>query len=299
MLLLSFLATGLLGICVALVVRAFALPRMRTAQQVESIELYGYRRPAVAAAPAVDGPALSGLAQRVGTALARRAGADQAELRAMLVSAGFYRLTPQALLGYRAIAAGACALLLVLAAGGQLSLTLFAAALGGAFGWYAPMISVRSAGRRRATTIDRALPDVIDLLVVTVEAGMTLSASMQLAAKRQAGPLGDELRLTLQEQQMGRSLHEALLGMLSRCDTPNMRSFVRSVTQGENLGVSIGSIMRTLAEEMRKRRRADAERRAHQAPVKILFPLVFLILPAFVMTIIVPPLLKMVESFGG
>ena len=299
MLLLSFLATGLFGLVVVLVVRAFSLPRMRMADQVDSIEMYGYHHVSAPVVQAPDGPAFAGLAQGLGTAIARRAGVDQAELRALLVSAGFYRLSPQALLGYRALAAGVAGVLMVLVAGGDLGLTLFAGALGVAFGWYAPMISVRSAARRRARNIDRELPDLIDLLVVTVEAGMSLSASMHLAAKRQSGPLGDEIRLTLQEQQMGRSLHDALLGMLTRCDTPNVRSFVRSVTQGENLGVSVGSIMRSLAEEMRKRRRADAERRAQQAPVKILFPLVFLILPAFVMTIIVPPVLQLLGSFGG
>lgn len=298
MLLLSFIATGLFGLCIALVLRAFALPRMRSAERVDSIQQYGYQVVAAPAAPVADGPALGDVAQRIGSALARRAGVNQDEARKLLVSAGYYRLTPQVLLGYRAIGATGGALLLFLASGGAMPLALLFAAAGGGFGWYAPLISVRSAARRRTTQVDRALPDLIDLLVVTVEGGMTLSASMQLAARRQSGPLGDELRLTLQEQRMGRSLHDSLLGMLARCDTPNVRSFVRSVTQGEHLGVSIGSIMRSLAEEMRKRRRADAERRAQQAPVKILFPLVFLILPAFVMTIIVPPVLRIIDSFA-
>jgi tight adherence protein C len=134
------------------------------------------------------------------------------------------------------------------------------------------------------------------MVVVTVEAGTGLAASLQLAANKNAGPLGDELRLTLQEQRMGRSLHDALLGMLGRCDTPNMRAFVRSVAQGERLGVSIGTIMRNLAVEMRKARRANAEAQAQKAPVKILFPLVFLIMPAFLISILGPPLFQFTST---
>ena len=299
MLLLSLLIIATVGLVAMLVVRALALPHLRTAGQVESIDRYGYKA-AVPVAPAVHGPALAGLAQRIGGTMARHigTGSGQDDLRKLLVSAGYYRLTPQALLGYRVLGGLACGLLMVLAAGGGFAVTLLFGGLGAGFGWCMPIVHVRSAARRRTDQIDHALPDLIDLLVVMVEAGMTLSASMQLASKRETGPLGDELRLTLQEQRMGRSLHDALLGMLTRCDTPNVRSFVRSVTQGENLGVSIGSIMRSLAEEMRKRRRAYAEKQAQKAPVKILFPLVFLILPAFVMTIIVPPILQLMESFS-
>src|SRR5919204_6415803 len=116
--------------------------------------------------------------------------------------------------------------------------------------------------------------------VVAHEAGMGFVGSLQMAAARISGQLGDELKLTLQEQRFGLSINEALMNMLARVETASMRSFVRSVVQGETLGVSIGQLMRDLALEMRRRRRQSAQERAQKAPIKILFPLVFLIFPA-------------------
>jgi tight adherence protein C len=106
------------------------------------------------------------------------------------------------------------------------------------------------------------------------------------------------MRLTLQEQSMGLSTNEAMRNLLLRAETPAMRSFVRSIVQGETLGVSIGEIMRTLATEMRKRRRASAEERAQKAPIKILFPLIFLIFPAMFVILLAPAVFQFIEAFG-
>jgi tight adherence protein C len=120
-----------------------------------------------------------------------------------------------------------------------------------------------------------------------------------MASDRLTGPLGDELRLTLQEQNMGLSINEALSNTMARCDTPSMRSFVRSIVQGETLGVSIGQIMRDLATEMRRRRKASAEERAQKAPIKILFPLVFLIFPAMFIVLLGPALAQFLHAIRG
>jgi tight adherence protein C len=122
---------------------------------------------------------------------------------------------------------------------------------------------------------------------------------LQTANTRLTGPLGEELRLTLQEQTMGLSIQEAMLNMLGRCDTPSMRSFVRSVVQGERLGVSIGQIMRDLAHEMRRRRYATAQEKAQKAPIKILFPLVLLIFPAMFVILLGPAMFLMVRALSG
>jgi tight adherence protein C len=135
--------------------------------------------------------------------------------------------------------------------------------------------------------------------VVTVEAGLGFNGSLDVAAKRFHGPLRDELSLTLQEQRLGLPTNDALTNLLNRCPTPSMRSFVRSVLQGETLGVSIGAILRNLAVDMRKRRRQAAEERAQRAPVKMLFPLIFLLLPALFVVLLFPALYTFLESFGG
>jgi tight adherence protein C len=147
--------------------------------------------------------------------------------------------------------------------------------------------------------VEEDLPELIDLLVVTVEAGLGFNGSLRVAAERFHGPLRDELRLTLQEQRLGLPTSTALTNLLDRCETPSMRSFVRSVLQGENLGVSIGQIMRNLGVEMRKRRRQYAEERAQKAPVKMLFPLIFLLLPALFIVLLFPALYTFLQTFGG
>ena len=163
----------------------------------------------------------------------------------------------------------------------------------------APSSYVDHRARRRHERIDYELPELIDILVVTVEAGLGFAGSLRVAADKLRGPLGQELRLTLQEQNMGLSTTESLNNMLVRADTPGMRSFVRSIVQGEKLGVSIGQIMRNLAIEMRKRRRAAAEEQAQKAPVKMLFPLIFLIFPAMFVVLLVPAIIKISEALGG
>lgn len=97
---------------------------------------------------------------------------------------------------------------------------------------------------------------------------------------------------------MGLAITEALQNMLARAETPAMRSFVRSIIQGETLGVSIGEIMRNLAVEMRKRRRAGAEERAQKAPIKILFPLIFLIFPSMFVILLGPAVFQFMQAFG-
>jgi tight adherence protein C len=167
------------------------------------------------------------------------------------------------------------------------------------FGWRAPLMIIDRRARRRLEQIDYDLPELIDILVVTVEAGLGFSGSIRTASERISGPLGDELRLALQEQNMGLSTEESLRHMLARADTPSVRSFVRAVTQGETLGVSIGDILRSLAVEMRKRRRASAEEQAQKAPIKILFPLVFLIFPAMFVILLGPAIFDFIDAFGG
>jgi tight adherence protein C len=171
--------------------------------------------------------------------------------------------------------------------------------VGGLLGWRLPTVIVQRRAKARYDEIDSELPELIDLLVVSIEAGVGLAGALQMMATRMQGPLGAELRLMQREQSMGLSSDQALSKLLDRCDTVSVRSFVRSLQQGERLGVSIGAILRNLAIEMRTRRRQLAEERAQKAPVKILFPLVFLILPAFVITILAPPVIQVFDSFGS
>ena len=162
------------------------------------------------------------------------------------------------------------------------------------------MTIVRRRARARLERIDRELPELVDLLVVSVESGLGFSSSMQLAAERLEGPLGDEMRLAMQEQTMGLPTDQVLANILTRSDTPSMRSFVRSVRQGESLGVSIGADPpQPRAWRCASVAAAAAEERAQKAPIKILFPLALLIFPALFVVLLAPAMFKLVDAIGG
>jgi tight adherence protein C len=296
------LGLGLAGASAVLVARAAVMPRLRAAESVGRIGSYGFGAKPEDGGSSAARTAADGVASLLGGAAGRFGGFREASLRRELVAAGIYGLSPRKFLGYRVICGVSMPLAwLWLASTGGYSPALAAAGIpiGLLMGWTAPMTIVRRRARRRYDEIDYELPNLIDLLVVTVEAGLGFTGSLQLAAERFGGPLGDELRLTLQEQSMGLSGNEALRNLLERCDTPLMRSFVRSILQGETLGVSIGQIMRDLAIDMRKRRRQAAEERAQKAPIKLLFPLVFLIFPAMFVVILGPAVGTVLNGFGG
>jgi tight adherence protein C len=298
-----FLLIGavLIGTAVALAARAFVMPRMRMNEALEQIPAYGYKGKGEADEPEGLRFALDGLAGMVGGLVGARFGSE-ADLRNKLMSAGLYKISPRKFIGYRVLAlfsVPAVWLWSSSVAGFSGFMVVLGFAIALLAGWTAPLSIVQRRSRRRLTEVDRELPELIDLLIVTVEAGLGFSGSLRVSAERFRGALGEELRLTLQEQNMGLSTEESLRNLLARCETPAMRSFVRSIVQGETLGVSIGQIMRNLAVEMRKRRRQDAEERAQRAPIKILFPLIFLIFPAMFVILLAPAVFGLIRAFGG
>jgi tight adherence protein C len=299
MLLLAIFALALAGTAVGLLLWGMALPRARATARVEQIGTYGHL-PDTSATPA--GPqrrsVISALARRLGDALANRLGGYEEWVRRGLVAAGIYRITPRAFMGYQCLAAVAMAALVMVAFAGEGPLAVMLAAMAAALVTGVPILILRMRARTRVGDIDRGVPDLIDMLVVTIEAGMGFSAALQAASSRLGGPLGDELRLTMQEQRMGMTLRESLTNLGRRVDAPAMHSFVRSVTQGETLGVSVGTVMRNLAREMRVRRRQMAEERAQKAPVKMLFPLVFLMFPSLGIVLLGPAIIEITQSMG-
>jgi len=277
-----------------------SLRRPEGVATLDQIGTYGYVAEAAGGAEDAAGRRpLDTLAGRLGDTAARRYGRfSEAEIRTKLVSAGMYGTTPRKILGYQILLSIFFALLGlwgVPVMGGSLVVGVLAAVAGGALGWFGPVAYIDRRTRQRFDRIDRQMPDMIDLLVVTIEAGLGILASMRVASERLSDPLGQELRLTLQEQRMGLSVFEAIESLGQRADTPNVRMFVRALVQGEKLGVSIGSTMRNLASEMRKRRKAVAEEKAQKMPIKMLFPLVFLIFPAIMIVLLVPAMIHIAE----
>ncbi len=297
-------ALVLMGTAVALLARAVGMSRARTSETLAQIDQYGFSTTRVSAvASSAARGLIDGVASFLGTAVsARLTGLKEAEIRRDLMAAGYYHLSPKRFLGYRVISAICVpvAVIWLVFTLGFPALLAVAALIASLFaGWVTPMVIVRKRMERRHEQVEQELPELVDLLVVTVESGLGFSGALQVASTRVQGPLGDELRLSMQEQTMGLSVEDALRNMLARCETPSMRAFVRSVLQGETLGVSIGAILRNLALEMRKRRRQLAEERAQKAPIKILFPLIFLIFPAMFIVLLGPAIFSMADAFGG
>jgi tight adherence protein C len=304
MILILLLALMLIGLAVSLALKA-ALGGSRSKTDVlAQVAAYGF---ASGRAPATGQPnafQTSEIANRIGLHLVSRLQADQARaLRQLLNSAGYYRTTVTQYLGYRALAiVGLPLAVLVLGvlAGGIGIITIVVAAIVGGVAWILPKTLVERKAAQRTTRIDYEVPELVDLLVTSIEAGVGFGSALQLSARRVRDPLGQELRLTLGEQAMGLTMNEALKNMLERTNrSSSMRAFVQAIVQGETMGVSIGKTLRDLALDMRKRRRQAAEERAQKAPIKLLFPLTFLILPAMMIVILGPAVRAVAHGLGG
>jgi tight adherence protein C len=302
MILVLLLALCLVGLAVVLAFRAQAGDTLRGQETLTNISAYGFN--------ADDGPSgitgrdrLNRLADTLGEIYSRHAGEDrERQVLELLRSAGLYRMRPVTFVGYRVLATLSLSLFLlwVLSAAGVRPVgVFFAVILFGALGWLAPQFVLKSRASARLEAIDLEVPELVDLLVTTVEAGIGFTAALQITARRVEGPLGEELRVALSEQNMGLTINEALANMLGRANTPALRMFVQAILQGETLGVSIGKILRELAVDMRKRRRQAAEERAQKAPTKIIFPLVLLILPALFIVCVGPFLMSFAHSMNG
>ena len=299
MILILIVGLLLLAGAVALLLQSWRVSQTRTAQTLAQIDAYGFsaKTQGEAESATPDVGALKQIADQVGALAPGVLGGGERGSQKHLIAAGLYNTSARMVIGYRILLAIVLPLgwLWFATAGGvKVAMILLGIAFFAFLGWIIPMVVLNRRARQRTDAIDYELPELIDLLVVTLEAGVSFLASVQMAAERLEGPLGVELRLTLQEQRMGLTTNE-----LSRADTPGMRTFVRSVLQGETLGTSTGQIMRNLAIEMRKRRRSAAEERAQKAPIKILFPLVFLIFPAMFIVLLGPAFYSIGKIFGA
>ncbi len=172
--------------------------------------------------------------------------------------------------------------LVVLLTGGEIPpvAALFALAFTGV-GVIAPLMWLRRRVRARKLAIWKSLPDAFDLITVSVEAGLGLDAAMRQVSEKLRGPLAEEIGRTLREVGMGRPRREALEEMAERAGVKELATFVNAVIQAEQLGTSLGRVLRAQGLTLRIHRRQKAEELSRKAPVKLVFPLVFFIMPTF------------------
>ena len=166
-------------------------------------------------------------------------------------------------------------------------------------GYLGPGIALQGRGERRQKAIGLELPDTLDQITVSVEAGLGFEAAMAQAGRSGNGPLAEELLRTLQDVQAGMSRSQAMKRLEGRTDVPELRHFILALLQAESYGVPIAQVLRVQAKELRVKRRQRAEERAMKLPVKIIFPLVLCILPALFIVILGPGVIRLAGSLLG
>jgi len=163
-------------------------------------------------------------------------------------------------------------------------------------GFMLPALWLGQKIRSRKNSVIRSLPDALDLLTICVEAGLGFDQAMQKVAEKWDDELSRAFARVLHEIRLGKTRREALRDLANRLDLSDVTSFVAAVIQAEQLGVSIAKVLRIQSDQMRIRRRQRAEEKAHQAPVKMLFPMVFLIFPAIWIVLLGPALLQVLAT---
>lgn len=166
------------------------------------------------------------------------------------------------------------------------------------FGAFLPFGYLDSLIRKRKEAITKQLPEVLDLLSISVQAGLSFDGAMRKIVERMVGPVIDEFKRMQQDVRMGAPRARALHAIAKRCDVEDMYLFITSVVQAERLGTSMGKTLVNQADNMRERRRQRAKAAALKAPIKMLFPLVLFIFPAMFVVILVPPIFSIIQSMG-
>jgi len=165
-------------------------------------------------------------------------------------------------------------------------------------GFIFPRMFLKGKVKARQKRVLKALPDAMDLITTCVEAGLGLDAALARVAEKSAGPLSEELSRMLRDVAMGKLRREAMTELESRIGVEELTSFINSVIQAEQLGVGIAQVLRVQSDQLRTRRRQRAERSAHEAPIKMLFPLVLFIFPAFLAVILGPAAIRIAEGLS-
>lgn len=225
-------------------------------------------------------------------------------LRLKLAQAGNPgRMQPIDFAGFKGLAT--CTMLAVcfiygLLAGYQPSLSSIAMlGAAGALGFIAPDFWLSRRVRRRQTAIVNTLPDAMDLLTITVEAGLSFDNGMQEIVMKWRNEIGEEFSRVLRDVGMGQPRRAALTALGERTGVADLNSFITALNQAEELGVSIARVLRTQSEDLRVKRRQRAQEIANQAPIKMMFPLVFLIFPAIFAVLLGPAIPQIIETMGN
>ncbi len=179
------------------------------------------------------------------------------------------------------------------------NLALIGMVVGLIIGIMAPKMYLQKKIAQRQHDIQRGLPDVLDLLTVAVEAGLGFDAACDKVVEKMSGPIPNEFSLTLKQMRMGEARRDAFKSMSERVDNPDFNAFVSAIIQADQLGVSIGQVLRIQSEQLREKRKQRAEEESAKAPVKMMIPLIFFIFPNVMLVIGAPAAFQMIEGLSG
>jgi tight adherence protein C len=163
-------------------------------------------------------------------------------------------------------------------------------------GLFIPRMWLNGKVKSRQKQVIKAMPDALDMITTCVEAGLGLDAALARVAEKSTGPLADELSHMLRDVAMGKLRRDALQEMADRIGVEELTSFITSIIQAEQLGVGIAQVLRVQSDQLRTKRRQRAEKQAHEAPIKMIFPLVLFIFPAFLVVILGPAMIRISEA---
>jgi tight adherence protein C len=191
----------------------------------------------------------------------------------------------------------AAVLWFLIQAGSDAQTKLISLVLLGILGFFGPDVWISRRIEERRSSMQKALPDVLDLLVISVEAGLGFDSALARVVATVPGPLSEEFFRMLQETRVGVSRRDAMRHLNERTDVDELRSFLLAMMQAEAFGVSIAQVLRVQADEMRVKRRQRAQEKAFAAPVKLVFPLVFCIFPALFVVLLGPAAIQIYDTF--
>ena len=215
-----------------------------------------------------------------------------------LLAAGLsQRITPSNFLAGKGLVAGAGAFFGLVLGATVGSVGFLLAIVLAILGFIAPDFAVAARARSRREAVRAELPDTLDLLAVSVEAGLGFDGAIAKVTEHMDGALSEELALVLGEMRVGESRQDALKKLGERVPAPELSAFVRAIIQADQLGISLGRILRIQAADTRNRRQAAAEERAMKAPIKMLFPTVVFIFPSMFLVVLGPAMLNLLKVF--
>jgi tight adherence protein C len=240
---------------------------------------------------------LSGIGQRF-TSAKKISGTE----KRLAMAGNPYDLRTVDFLGLKVVVAGALAGILFLVLGvviGNIGFGMVAALAGGGLGFFLPDFWLSRRIKKRRKAILLGIPDTLDLLTISVRAGLGFDAALGKVVEKTKGPLADEFKRALTEIRVGKTRRESLRDIVGRTEVPALTNFIGAIIQAEQLGVSISKVLQIQSEQLRIERRQRAEEAAAKAPIKMLFPLVGCIFPSMFIVILGPAIILIAVNMGN